>query len=331
MAAVDADQSGIASGVINASRQIGGALGIAVLGSIAAMLARADWLRQSALLGATAHAQSSRLTTLVLGGQGKVIGRLAGHPAEAAGLESFAYGLRGALLISSALTLVGAGSRSSRLAPSPAVLRDVRWSRLGGTRGGGMSAAPKPAKRGRPRSEARKQAILDAAFVLLGEHGLGATSMDAVAERAGVSKATNSCCAASNSAGRDRWVMSPVWMMSAGCSLIAFTRSMLCPSVPLTSGLASLLKPMWVSLICTNSGLPARVRTAGFAAATARSIGVNTPPAIANSVPAPPKAMHLRALRRECSFESAIGRLLCRYRRKDSAAARGYSGAGKKS
>ena len=53
-----------------------------------------------------------------------------------------------------------------------------------------MSAVPEPVKRGRPRSEARKQAILDAAFVLLGEHGLGGTSMDAVAERAGVSKAT---------------------------------------------------------------------------------------------------------------------------------------------
>lgn len=44
--------------------------------------------------------------------------------------------------------------------------------------------------RGRPRSEARKQAILRAAFDLLGERGLEATSMDAVADRAGVSKAT---------------------------------------------------------------------------------------------------------------------------------------------
>jgi AcrR family transcriptional regulator len=44
--------------------------------------------------------------------------------------------------------------------------------------------------RGRPRSEARKQAILRAAFDLLGERGLDATSMDAVAESAGVSKAT---------------------------------------------------------------------------------------------------------------------------------------------
>jgi AcrR family transcriptional regulator len=44
--------------------------------------------------------------------------------------------------------------------------------------------------RGRPRSEARKQAILQAAFDLLGERGLEATSVDAVADRAGVSKAT---------------------------------------------------------------------------------------------------------------------------------------------
>jgi AcrR family transcriptional regulator len=52
---------------------------------------------------------------------------------------------------------------------------------------GGAGAPP---RRGRPRSEARKEAILGAAFELLGEHGLDATSMDAVADRAGVSKAT---------------------------------------------------------------------------------------------------------------------------------------------
>jgi AcrR family transcriptional regulator len=45
-------------------------------------------------------------------------------------------------------------------------------------------------RRGRPRSEARKLAILHAAYELLVERGVGATSMDAVAERAGVSKAT---------------------------------------------------------------------------------------------------------------------------------------------
>jgi AcrR family transcriptional regulator len=45
-------------------------------------------------------------------------------------------------------------------------------------------------RRGRPRSEKARRAILEAATELLLEKGLGAVSMDAVAERAGVSKAT---------------------------------------------------------------------------------------------------------------------------------------------
>jgi AcrR family transcriptional regulator len=45
-------------------------------------------------------------------------------------------------------------------------------------------------RRGRPRSEKAREAILAAAADLLLAHGLGAVSMNAVAERAGVSKAT---------------------------------------------------------------------------------------------------------------------------------------------
>src|SRR5258707_12840360 len=45
-------------------------------------------------------------------------------------------------------------------------------------------------RRGRPRSEKARQAILKAAADLLLARGLGAVSMDAVAEQAGVSKAT---------------------------------------------------------------------------------------------------------------------------------------------
>jgi AcrR family transcriptional regulator len=45
-------------------------------------------------------------------------------------------------------------------------------------------------RRGRPRSEKAREAILAAAAELLLARGLGAVSMDAVAERAGVSKAT---------------------------------------------------------------------------------------------------------------------------------------------
>jgi rhodanese-related sulfurtransferase/AcrR family transcriptional regulator len=47
-----------------------------------------------------------------------------------------------------------------------------------------------PVRRGRPRSEKARQAIVEAAVDLLLGRGLGAVSMDAVAERAGVSKAT---------------------------------------------------------------------------------------------------------------------------------------------
>ena len=45
-------------------------------------------------------------------------------------------------------------------------------------------------RRGRPRSERAREAILTSAAELLLERGLGAVSMDAVAERASVSKAT---------------------------------------------------------------------------------------------------------------------------------------------
>jgi rhodanese-related sulfurtransferase len=51
-------------------------------------------------------------------------------------------------------------------------------------------AAAEPARRGRPRSEKARQAIVEAAVELLLVRGLGAVSMDAVADRAGVSKAT---------------------------------------------------------------------------------------------------------------------------------------------
>jgi AcrR family transcriptional regulator len=54
----------------------------------------------------------------------------------------------------------------------------------------GLSAQHAPSPRGRPRSERAHKAVLAAAAELLLERGLSAVSMDAVAERAGVSKAT---------------------------------------------------------------------------------------------------------------------------------------------
>jgi AcrR family transcriptional regulator len=53
-----------------------------------------------------------------------------------------------------------------------------------------MTESRSERSRGRPRSERARAAILDAATQLLLSQGLGAVSMDVVARRAGVSKAT---------------------------------------------------------------------------------------------------------------------------------------------
>jgi TetR/AcrR family transcriptional repressor of mexJK operon len=53
-----------------------------------------------------------------------------------------------------------------------------------------MSVERKPRGRGRPRDPAKLKAILDAAYDLFLDRGIAATTMDLVAERAGVSKMT---------------------------------------------------------------------------------------------------------------------------------------------
>ena len=53
-----------------------------------------------------------------------------------------------------------------------------------------MSVEPKRRGPGRPRDLAKLEAILDAAYELFLERGIAATTMDAVAERASVSKMT---------------------------------------------------------------------------------------------------------------------------------------------
>jgi AcrR family transcriptional regulator len=53
-----------------------------------------------------------------------------------------------------------------------------------------LEASTRAPRRGRPRSEKAREAVLTAAAELLLARGLGAVSMDTVAERAGVSKAT---------------------------------------------------------------------------------------------------------------------------------------------
>ena len=109
MAAVAATRAGIASGVINASRQVGGAFGIAILGSVGATLTTSSWNDKVALLPQALQARADALIPLVQGGQGAAITAATVRPAVGqAALESFQHGVRGAFFVGGCLLLVAA-------------------------------------------------------------------------------------------------------------------------------------------------------------------------------------------------------------------------------
>jgi EmrB/QacA subfamily drug resistance transporter len=106
MGSVDPARAGIASGVVNSSRQVGGALGVAVLGSIAATVASSHWATNAP---AALSGKSGRLDSLVVGGQALQIGKLAGAPAQLAASHAFIDGVTTAMTVGAVLALCGAG------------------------------------------------------------------------------------------------------------------------------------------------------------------------------------------------------------------------------
>jgi EmrB/QacA subfamily drug resistance transporter len=97
MSAVDPAKSGIASGVLNSARQVGGAIGIAVMGSVVAKLAADDF-----------GAAPQQLQQLVVGGQTRLVGQLAGAAAQSRAAAAFVTGMHGAMWAGAALTLLAA-------------------------------------------------------------------------------------------------------------------------------------------------------------------------------------------------------------------------------
>jgi EmrB/QacA subfamily drug resistance transporter len=108
MAAVDPRKAGVASGVINAARQVGAAVGLAVLGAVGAALASSHWEADVAKLPVGARGPASRLEELVIGGQGQVVGRIAGPTAQQHAAEAFVSGVQAAMWVGAALTLAAA-------------------------------------------------------------------------------------------------------------------------------------------------------------------------------------------------------------------------------
>ena len=120
-------RAGIASGVVNSARQVGGALGLAVLGSIAATVASSHWAdtAPAALKGTV-----GRFDPLVIGGQAEQIPRVAGPEARLAASHAFIDGVTTAMTVGSLIALAGAviaffGLRGFRPVAAPAGMPPV--------------------------------------------------------------------------------------------------------------------------------------------------------------------------------------------------------------
>ena len=108
MSAVPADHSGAGSGILNSSRQVGAALGLAVLGSISVAAASRAWRASLATFPEAARAQATALIQQVAGGEGPAVAAAIGPGALVPAFDAFVAGYRVALLIAGLLLLVGA-------------------------------------------------------------------------------------------------------------------------------------------------------------------------------------------------------------------------------
>ena len=105
MSAVDPRKSGVASGVVNSARQVGGAVGIAVMGSVVASIAGSSWTDAVASLPSAARSEAATLEQLAVGGQVQAIGRALGPGAERLASTAFIEGMSGAMWAGAVLTL----------------------------------------------------------------------------------------------------------------------------------------------------------------------------------------------------------------------------------
>ena len=103
MGAVEAERSGLAAGIVNASRQLGAVLGVAAFGSAAVAVAERSWADR-------AGGSADDLGQTVAGGEiGQVTARLGTRLGDAAA-ASFTTGMRAGLALAALGLLIGAAS-----------------------------------------------------------------------------------------------------------------------------------------------------------------------------------------------------------------------------
>jgi MFS family permease len=129
MGAVPAAQSGVGSGILNSSRQVGAIVGLAVLGSMSHAIISGSWRLHIEALPAGVRTQAASLFPSVAGGEGRAVGALIGPEAASLAFESFVSGLHVALWVAGAAKVLGAaiafvGLRGPRAAASAPVTGD---------------------------------------------------------------------------------------------------------------------------------------------------------------------------------------------------------------
>jgi MFS transporter, DHA2 family, methylenomycin A resistance protein len=108
MAEVPAGSSGIGSALFNSCRQIGTAMGLAILGSIAASVIVADWHRRAASLPPATRQPAAQVGADVAGGQVHLVAASVGPDALSPAVASFLRGFELALLLAG-LIIAAAG------------------------------------------------------------------------------------------------------------------------------------------------------------------------------------------------------------------------------
>jgi predicted MFS family arabinose efflux permease len=105
---VPAGVSGAASGVVNASRQVGTSVGLAVLGSIGVTAAASRWHAETRHFPATVRASATRQTPNVAGAHLSAVSRTLGPAYRHAAIDSFVHGYQLAVGAGAGLVLAAA-------------------------------------------------------------------------------------------------------------------------------------------------------------------------------------------------------------------------------
>ena len=120
MGAVPSAHAGVGSGILNASRQVGAAVGLAALGSISVAAVSRAWDRRVAAFPADVRPQAEALVQRVAGGEGREVGRALGAQTTEPALEAFMPGLHAGLWVAGTAMLAAAALAFFGLRPDAA-------------------------------------------------------------------------------------------------------------------------------------------------------------------------------------------------------------------